>query len=199
MFGSRHRLLPSPSPLSCHPERSEGSAFLPCFSLSFRHRHSLPLPLTSVDSVSSDPGEVLKSPNCQAAHHRQPDPEASRVAHLFAFSPFNFGLSTLLLSGVHISIILWDLLWDLRFLCFHTLTHSFASCDPAAPFHSIPSALFGKNTRAGYTLFKPRPRLLRGNRSFVTSLPPASLPRFSSHGTNAPLTRLHRCGGKIHA
>jgi hypothetical protein len=112
--------------------------------------------LTSVNSVSSDPGEVLKSPNCQAAHHRQPDPEASRVAHLFAFSPFNFGLSTLLLSGVHMSIILWDLLCDLRFLCFHTLTHSFARCDPATPFHSIPSALFGKNTRVGYTPFKPR-------------------------------------------
>src|ERR1700688_3364016 len=54
------RLHATRSPLSCHPERSEGSAFLPCFSFSLRNHHSLLLPPTSVNSVPS----ALRSLSC---------------------------------------------------------------------------------------------------------------------------------------
>jgi hypothetical protein len=36
--------------------------------------------------------------------------------------------------------------WDLRFLCFHTLTHSFVTSKTPSPLFSIVSALFAKNT-----------------------------------------------------
>src|ERR1700723_3454151 len=44
-------------------------------------------------------------------------------------------------------------LWDLPFLCFHTLTHSFVAGKMLSPFFSVSSALFGKNTRVGSTPF----------------------------------------------
>jgi hypothetical protein len=48
-------------------------------------------------------------------------------------------------AGVRINIIPWDL----RFLCFHTLTHSFATHKTLSHLLSGISALFGKNTRGG--------------------------------------------------
>jgi POT family proton-dependent oligopeptide transporter len=47
--------------------------------------------------------------------------------------------------------------WDLRFLCFHTVTHSFAPRNPVTPFRSMASALFAQNTRGGGTLAPPGP------------------------------------------
>ncbi len=94
-FGSR-RLHATRSPLSCHPERSEGSAFLSCFSFSLRHRHSLSSPLTSVNSVPPVPVEVLKSPRPPATHRSRPSTaslESSRGP--FGSSSFNFKLSTI--------------------------------------------------------------------------------------------------------
>src|SRR5271168_3207394 len=38
-------------------------------------------------------------------------------------------------------------------LCFHTLTHSFASAEILSPIFSISSALFAQNTRGGYPAF----------------------------------------------
>src|SRR5579864_3484975 len=79
------------SPLRCHPERSEGSAFPSCFSFSFRHRHSLPLPPTSVNSVLS----ALKSPRHLDTHRSRRsivNPESRR--DLSDSSSFNFKLST---------------------------------------------------------------------------------------------------------
>src|SRR5271169_4047399 len=43
--------------------------------------------------------------------------------------------------------------WDLRSLCFHTLTHSFATGKMPSPLFSKVSALFGKNTRGGVGVF----------------------------------------------
>src|SRR5579871_4127884 len=79
------------SPLRCHPERSEGSAFLSCFSFSLRHYHSLPAPMTSVNSVLS----ALKSPRYPATHRSRRsavNPESGRG--LSDSSSFNFKLST---------------------------------------------------------------------------------------------------------
>src|SRR5579862_1438308 len=48
---------------------------------------------------------------------------------------------------VHISIIPRHL----RFLCFHTVTHSFVAADEVSPVFSIFSKLFAQNTGVGYT------------------------------------------------
>jgi len=76
------------SPLRCHPERSEGSAFLSGVSFSLHHHHSLPLSPTSVNSVPS----ALKSP-------RHPDTRRSVSTdrdqlRVFDSSSFNSKLST---------------------------------------------------------------------------------------------------------
>jgi hypothetical protein len=105
---------------------------LPCSMLSSQtslspdpHPHFSTLPLPSVNSVPS----ALKS--------------------LFAASPTH--RSPLVFAGVRIDIIPWDSF----FLCFHTLTHSFAPCNPATPFRSIGSALFAQNTRGGGRVVLP--------------------------------------------
>lgn len=41
--------------------------------------------------------------------------------------------------------------FDLRFLCFHTVTHSFASSKVVSLVFSISCALFQQNTRGGGT------------------------------------------------
>ena len=61
-------------------------------------------------------------------------------------STLNGRLSTPSFPRVRISIIPWNL----RFLCFHTLTHSFALRYLASPFLSAASTLFAQNTRRGY-------------------------------------------------
>jgi hypothetical protein len=53
--------------------------------------------------------------------------------------------SPLCFARVRINIIPWDL----RFLCFHTLTHSFATHKTLSHLLSGISGLFGKNTRGG--------------------------------------------------
>ena len=48
--------------------------------------------------------------------------------------------------------------WHLRFLCFHTLTHSSALSKTLSPIVSCLSALFAQNTRGGYPLLLTAPR-----------------------------------------
>jgi hypothetical protein len=94
---------------------------------------SLALPASplsfSAPSVSSS---VRKT--CSLIHT---DPSAPLI------SPRN--PSPLCFPRVHINIIPWDL----RFLCFHTLTHSLATYKTLSHLLSGISALFGKNTRGG--------------------------------------------------
>jgi hypothetical protein len=64
---------------------------------------------------------------------------------------------------VHISIIPRHL----RVLCFHTLTHSFASAKSVSPTFSVSSKLFAQNTGVGYAcevgqrFLRAAPRTLR--------------------------------------
>ena len=93
--------------------------------------------------------------------------------------------STPSLSRVHINIIPWNL----RFLCFHTLTHSFAMGNPSNSFPSRTCELFTQNTRVGAPLVALSLRtarklffLLR----LVTSLPLYfATPHFTCHGPPA--------------
>jgi hypothetical protein len=168
--GFRPRPVLAPrSPLGCHPERSEGSAFLSCFSPSLRHHHSLPLPLTSVNSVPS----VLKSPHHPATH---------RPHHR-------------LLSTTHHS---------LPTISLRIRTYEKRARNPFGIRTSKTQDLKSfrirtyEKTPGGSHLSSQKPPLpaksLSLPRYFVTSLLHLSL-----HGTNAPLARLHRCRGEIHA
>jgi hypothetical protein len=65
-------------------------------------------------------------------------------------------------------------------LCFHTLTHSFATFQDLSPISSIDSALFVKNTRVGVGVFKsirvpspaPAPQPVCPSPSFSYNAPP---------------------------
>jgi hypothetical protein len=75
---------------------------------------------------------------------------------IFSFFLFDSTLSTvdlsfLLSATVHINIIPRIL----AFLCFHTLTNSFASRKTLSPIVSSPSELFAQNTRGGGTPSNP--------------------------------------------
>src|SRR5580704_18280629 len=82
---------------------------------------------------------------------------------LFTRQPdFQFPFGTLLplarrclSQKVHISIIPRHL----RFLCFHTLTHSFALLNSLSSIFSGVSALFAKNTRGGVSMPEEHHRL----------------------------------------
>jgi len=62
-----------------------------------------------------------------------------------SLTTLNFPLRTALFARVHINIIPNAL----AFLCFHTLTHSFATRKTLTPVFSIIPALFAQNTRGG--------------------------------------------------
>jgi hypothetical protein len=89
------------------------------------------------------------------------------------------------------------ILWGLRFLCVHTLTHSLTVYSSNSfPLNNFRTPC--QTTGVGVTGFKARTfPPVRG--VVMTSLLPYLSTRFSSHGTNAPPARLHRCRGEIHA
>jgi len=98
----------------------------------------------------------------------------------------NSRFSTPSLSRVHINIIPWNL----RFLCFHTVTHPFAMGNPSKSFPSRACELFTQNTRVGVPLLALSLRAARGKLLFllrlVTSLPLYfATSHFTSHGPPA--------------
>lgn len=146
------------------------AALLPSRSSDFR-----PLPPASVNSAPS----AFKSPVSPAPHtpsfrsftsltsstslSQRAKASKLRASNPLSFQPFtnacfpkSFPLNILqiprgcphsppIFPGVRTSVIPWDL----RFLCFHTLTHSFAPRKTLSPIVSCSSALFAKNTRGG--------------------------------------------------
>ncbi len=98
------------------------------------------------------------------------------VTPLYPGAPWASGASPTLFARVHISIIPWGL----RSLCFHTLTHSFASRNPSTLLPSIISAPFSKNTGGGgppfeqMSLRRSRSNQRGSRRNYAASLCSAS-------------------------
>jgi hypothetical protein len=92
---------------------------------------------------------MLSSPNPQISSSIRPTLAFSLVSFISSTSSASPAFFRPTLATVHISIIPWTL----RFLCFHTLTHSFAPSKTLSPILSIASALFTQNTGRVY----PRP------------------------------------------
>ncbi len=118
---------------SCRPERSEGSAFLPILATC----HS---PLATKSFTIRTYGKFSRNSFRSNTYKKRR-----------GWGSWWHRLQPVLLTPArHSARVRMNINpRHLRFLCFHTLTHSFALSKTLSPIVSCPSALFAQNTRGG--------------------------------------------------